>query len=90
MIHGRDDYDGRIQDTAGQIGRDEPVFLVRAQDEFAPHQLMDYAARCEARGLDDMAAAVRRHAVRMRVWQAAHGCRLPDVPAPATPASTRR
>ena len=32
MIHARDDYN-RIQDPAGKIPADEPVFLLRAQDE---------------------------------------------------------
>ncbi len=33
MKHGRKDYDERIQDSAKKIGEDEPVFLLRAQDE---------------------------------------------------------
>lgn len=34
MIHARDDYN-RIQDPAGKIPADEPVFLLRAQDALA-------------------------------------------------------
>jgi hypothetical protein len=79
MKHARADYD-RIQDPAHLIPADEPVFLLRGQDQFAPHNLMDYAARCEESGLADMAARVRAHAEAMRQWQAEHGSKLPDVP----------
>ena len=80
MKHSRPDYD-RIQDPEGKIGADEPVFLVRAQDEFAPHTVLDYAARCEVRGLPEMAEQLRQHAGAMFRWQEQHGKKLPDVPA---------
>lgn len=90
MIHGRDDYNARITDSApGGIGKDEPVFLMRAKDEFAPHVLMDYAERCSLRGLHAMAQEVRAHAARMRQWQADHGCKLPDAPGRAAKAAAK-
>lgn len=97
MKHSRSDYD-RIQDPAVKdqtllgegctaIGEDEPVFLVRGQDEFAPHCVLDYAARCEVRGLDAMASELREFADRMFKWQNANKKKLPDLPAPkAAPA----
>jgi hypothetical protein len=80
MKFGRADYTERIVDKAGQIPEDEPCFLIRGADEFGPHNLMDYAARCEDRGLTEMAAGVRAHAARMREWQQLHGSKLPDAP----------
>lgn len=38
MKHARPDYD-RIQDPAGIIPEDEPVFLLRGQDRYAAPQL---------------------------------------------------
>lgn len=35
MKHARSDYQGRIVDLAGRIPADEPVFLLRGQDQFA-------------------------------------------------------
>jgi len=42
MKHARPDYD-RIQDPAGLIPDDEPVFLLRAQDKHAAKALRWYA-----------------------------------------------
>jgi hypothetical protein len=47
MKHARDDY-SRIQDPAGLIPDDEPVFLLRAQDIFAAQAVRDYANALEA------------------------------------------
>ena len=35
MIHARNDYQTRIQDSENKIPADEPVFLLRAQDQVA-------------------------------------------------------
>lgn len=35
MIHARNDYQSRIQDSENKIPADEPVFLLRAQDTTA-------------------------------------------------------
>lgn len=80
MKHARDDY-APIQDPRGIIPEDEPVFLLRGQDQFAPHCLLDYAARCEETGLTDMAQRVREHAGAMFRWQENKTKKLPDVPA---------
>ncbi len=49
MKHARQDYD-RIQDPAGLIPADEPVFLLRAQDKFAAATLRYYASLVAAKG----------------------------------------
>lgn len=33
MLHARNDYQTRIQDSENKIPTDEPVFLIRAQDK---------------------------------------------------------
>lgn len=68
MKHARDDYN-RIQDPAGIIPEDEPVFLIRGQDVHAAAAVRDYACRVEAAGGD--AELVRRsfeQAERMDAW----------------------
>lgn len=85
MKHGREDYN-RIQDPAGTIGEDEPVFLLRGKDRLAVHNLYDYAARCEESGLPEMAAQVRAWALKMKAWQEINGCELPDLPVEVKPA----
>lgn len=42
MIHARTDYD-RIQNPENKIERDEPVFLLRAKDKFAPSTVRFWA-----------------------------------------------
>ncbi len=42
MLHARKDYNERIQDNANLIPKDEPVFLLRAQDVNALATLQDY------------------------------------------------
>jgi hypothetical protein len=69
MIHARDDYN-RIQDPAGKIPEDEPVFLIRGQDFIAPHILQCYVNAAEANGYPaDLIQKAREHIDRMNVWQ---------------------
>ncbi len=42
MLHARKDYNFRIQDSDHKIGKDEPVFLLRAQDLNALLALYEY------------------------------------------------
>ena len=51
MRHSRDDYD-RIQDPAGRIPEDEPVFLLRGQDKYAARIVRFYADCVNADGGD--------------------------------------
>jgi hypothetical protein len=81
MIHAREDYTERIQDSAGKIPEDEPVFLLRGQDALAPSLLLDWASRMRSLGGDPaMADLVRNQANRMIQWQNTHGCKIPDLP----------
>jgi hypothetical protein len=67
MKHARADYD-RIQDPAGLIPEDEPVFLLRAQDKLAWHVVKIYAFCAELAGATELAALVKEHARRMKEW----------------------
>jgi hypothetical protein len=78
MRHARDDYN-RIQDPAGLIPDDEPVFLLRGQDRHAASTLEHYAERVAAAGGDELIVRLTlEQASRMRMWSK-H--KEPDLPA---------
>ncbi len=80
MKHARSDYD-RIQDPAGLIPDDEPVFLLRGQDRLAPDLVEIWARSAEAAGAaPNIVAAAREQVARMLHWQLSHGDKLPDMP----------
>ena len=74
----REDYNLRIIDKAGKIPVDEPVFLLRAQDVYAPSTLRYYAKLLEEDGNLEMADELRVHARQMVVWQKSVRVHLPD------------
>jgi len=68
MIHARKDYD-RIQDTAGLIPADEPVFLVRGQDVLGAETLRFWARRNTEIGGDSiLTQKALDHAEAMEKW----------------------
>lgn len=68
MKHAHERYN-RIQDPAGLIPEDEPVFLLRAQDALASQHVRDWADHAELRGVTpEVVAAVREHAAKMEAW----------------------
>ena len=76
MKHARPDYD-RIQDPAGKIPADEPVFLLRAQDVTAAAIVREWADLNERLGGDpDAIRMARNHAALMQAWD---GRKLADV-----------
>lgn len=78
MRHARDDYQ-RIQDPAGKIPDDEPVFLLRGQDHAAAHAVRYYADILEAWNADpEIIRKAREHADRMEAWPTK---KIPDLPA---------
>jgi hypothetical protein len=74
----REDYNKRIIDTAGKIPEDEPVFLLRAQDVYAPSTLRHYAKLLEENGDAEMAQELRDHARQMLIWQKSVRVHKPD------------
>lgn len=80
MKHARADYD-RIQDPAGLIPEDEPVFLLRGQDILAPAIVDAWADMAIERGAaPHIIGAAREQARRMREWGFAHSAKVPDMP----------
>lgn len=78
MKHARPDYN-RIQDPAGKIPEDEPVFLLRGQDKAAPGAVRAYAEILESMGGDPvLVRQSREQAKRMEEWQAAVRSKVAD------------
>jgi len=81
MLHARQDYQERIQDSENKIPEDEPVFLIRAQDVNAPEIVRYWAELAENYGAEDnILTAARAHSERMVEWQRQHGMKIPDMP----------
>lgn len=77
MKHARDDYN-RIQDPAGLIPANEPVFLLRAKDAMAYLAVAYYAQMIEDAGGDaEIVRRSRDQALAMREWPI-H--KMPDLP----------
>lgn len=79
MLHARESYN-RIQDPAGKIADDEPVFLLRAKDKLAPDTMRFWATRLREEGGDlAMVEMVLKHADLAEEWQKEYTCKLPDL-----------
>lgn len=68
MVHAREDYNHRVQDSQKLIPADEPVFLIRAQDALSFETVMYWAKRCRNMGNGELADHVEDHAFKMRDW----------------------
>ena len=80
MKHARPDYN-RIQDPANLIPEDEPVFLLRGQDETAPQVVERWAFLAHKIGAsNDIVDAAMGQAKEMRRWQLEHKHKVPDMP----------
>jgi len=80
MLHARDDYNRRIQDNAGKIPDNEPVFMIRAQDKHAIPILTAYLVLVEQdNGDSSIIEGVRKQLRRMQVWQNEYGHKAPDM-----------
>jgi hypothetical protein len=83
MKHAREDYN-RIQDPAGLIPEDEPVFLMRAPDLAAPFAVMAWVQEAMRFGAADaILRAAFEQALAMRRSQARGypHAKIPDMPA---------
>lgn len=68
MIHARKDYE-RIQDPKNKIPFDEPVFLLRAQDQVAAEVVRYWAYLHKAKGGDkEIAVLAKKQADLMDEW----------------------
>ena len=69
MIHARKDYTERIQDSAGLIPANEPVFLIRAQDQVGAPAVRAWAHLHRLNGGSDAAYELAMaHAEKMEQW----------------------
>jgi hypothetical protein len=81
MIHGRKDYTRRIQDKENKIPDDEPVFLIRGQDQVGHNAVRAWAHLHRINGGSDMAYLLAmQHADLMESWAKKH-----SKPADTTP-----
>lgn len=69
---------GHVTTEMGDIGENEPVFIIRAQDKTAPHMIAVYAAMADIAGappsfLDNLETAMED----MIQWQLVNGSRVP-------------
>ena len=77
MKHARADYD-RIQDPAGKIPEDEPVFIIRATDTVSGDAVRAWADLAEKAGAaKNITDAARSHAKLMDEWPVK---KVPDMP----------
>jgi hypothetical protein len=78
--HARADYN-RIQDPAGKIADDEPVFLIRAKDFSGPETVRAWVRLQLERGDHDprLVELAEAHIERMEEWQRMNGCKTPDL-----------
>lgn len=80
MKHSREDYN-RIQDPAGLIPENEPVFLIRGQDVAGPHAVRAWAAYAKLCGAkQDIVDAANVQARKMENWHKEHLRKVPDIP----------
>jgi len=81
MLHPRQDYQ-RIQDSAGLIPENEPVFLLRAQDKVAARTVRAWANyNLDAGGDPQLSKMAREHADLMDQWPVKKLADLPATPA---------
>jgi len=79
MLHARADYN-RIQDPENKIPQNEPVFLLRGKDKFAPELLLRWAHKLRlSGGQPEVARLVEDHAQKMMEWQKINECHIPDM-----------
>ena len=62
-----------------QLNEGEPIFVLRAQDAFAPEVVRLWALTAGMRGSPRRKVEeARKVAEEMERWQAAHGSKIPD------------
>ena len=80
MKHARKDYNERIQDSAKLIPEDEPVFLIRGQDQVGHLAVRSWAFHHRVNGGSDAVFMMAmRHADLMEQWANKYGKKA-DIP----------
>jgi len=79
MKHARKDYQ-RIQDPENKIGKDEPVFLLRAKDRLMIPTMNTWIAYAQKAKVDKkMIQMVEDFKTEVMFWQQENGCKTPDL-----------
>lgn len=69
---------GEVITELGNIGKQEPVFLFRAQDRFTGPVLEYYESLCKVYGSSpEHLEAIRKARREIEDWQSVNGCKLP-------------
>lgn len=84
MKHARQDYNDRVQDSAGLIPDNEPVFLLRAQDNTSLACLLHWL-ELNRDGDAEATRLVTAHAGLFRQWGQDNKTKAPDTPAGLDP-----
>ena len=80
MLHAREDYNRRIQDSENIIPDDEPVFLLRANDGCAVEAVRAWIRAAVGIGVKgNMVQAAREQLNRFMAWEEEHGTKVPDM-----------
>jgi len=82
MLHARQDYNRRIQDSENLIPDGEPVFLLRGQDVHAVDILERYVTLVKREGADHDKTIVSNclgHIAAIKKWQEENGSKNPDM-----------
>jgi hypothetical protein len=88
MFHARPDY-ALLQDPRGKIPRDEPVYLLRGQDQKAQACLKLWCDLAVKDGSDPaLIEATRQQILRMDNWQLKFAKKKSDMPKVAEPGTT--
>lgn len=69
MLHARGDYNRRIQDSEKKIPENEPVFLLRAQDQFAARALRCYIGEVRGFVSQEIMDALETHLHEFINWE---------------------
>jgi hypothetical protein len=76
---GHDGKYGQVTTERKEIPEDEPVIVLRAQDELAVEAIDFYRRRCDEEGAgDEHLAAIDKTAQAFEAWQRDHRTKLPD------------
>lgn len=90
MLHPRKDY-ARIQDPAGLIPPDEPVFILRAQDKVAARTVRAWAEyNIDVGGDPYLSNMARVHADLMDAWPVKKLADLPEEQPADQPAESQK
>lgn len=74
----REEYND-LNSNLNMADKDEPIFILRAQDRLAPELIRSWASRASIHGCSsEKVQEARDLAAKMQEWGKAHGSKFPD------------